>query len=214
MQQAVGGIDAEVFVIDNNSTDGSLAYLQPIFPFVHFIANTNNPGFGKACNQGLAEAIGKYVLFLNPDTIIPADCIVKCINKLEEDPNIGALGVKMVNGEGVFLKESKRALPDALSSLYKLFGISALFPKSKIFSKYNLGYLNENEDHEVDVLCGAFMMIPKKVLNEVGGFDEAFLCMEKILTLAIAFRRRDIKTTTWQRQLLFILKEKAQTKPA
>lgn len=174
VQKAITDIETEIFVIDNNSTDGSVAYLQPIFPQIIFISNKHNTGFGKACNQGLALSSGKYILFLNPDTLVAPDSFTRCINKFETDTTFGAIGVKMVDGDGKFLKESKRSLPEPLSSLYKLFGLSGLFPKSTIFSKYNLGYLDENQNHEVDVLCGAFMMIKKTVLDKTGGFDEAF----------------------------------------
>lgn len=167
-------MEAELIVVDNNSRDDSLVYLQPQFPGVHFIASAENLGFAKACNLGLQQATGQYILFLNPDTIVPEDCFRSCIHFFETHPQAGALGIKMLDGKGQFLKESKRAFPSPMTSLFKLFGLATLFPSSKIFSKYHLGYLNENEDHEVDVLAGAFMMIPKEVLNKVGGFDETF----------------------------------------
>ncbi len=167
-------MEAELIVVDNNSLDNSLAYLQPQFPGVQFIASAENLGFAKACNLGLQQATGQYVLFLNPDTIVPEDCFRSCIRFFETHPRAGALGIKMLDGKGQFLKESKRAFPSPMTSLFKLFGLATLFPASKTFSKYHLGHLNENEDHEVDVLAGAFMMIPKEVLNKVGGFDETF----------------------------------------
>jgi GT2 family glycosyltransferase len=174
VQKAMAGLQAEVMVIDNASSDNSIAYLEPRFPGIHFIANQSNLGFAKACNQGIALAKGKYVLFLNPDTIIPEDGFRKCLSFLESHAGAGALGVKMLDGKGRFLKESKRAFPSPLTSMFKLFGLSRLFPRSGIFSKYHLGHLNENENHEVDVLAGAFMMIKKEVLDKTGGFDEIF----------------------------------------
>lgn len=167
-------MEAELIVVDNNSPDDSLTYLQPQFPGVHFIASAENLGFAKACNLGLQQATGQYIVFLNPDTIVPEDCFRSCIRFFETHPQAGALGIKMLDGKGRFLKESKRAFPSPMTSLFKLFGLATLFPSSKTFSKYHLGHLNENEDHEVDVLAGAFMMIPKEVLNKVGGFDETF----------------------------------------
>jgi GT2 family glycosyltransferase len=174
VQKATAGIQAEVLVIDNNSSDHSVEYLQPRFPRIRFIANTENTGFAKGCNQGLAQASGKYILFLNPDTIVPEDCFQKCISFLESQPAAGALGIRMLDGSGKFLKESKRAFPSPLTSLYKLFGLARLFSRSRTFSKYHLGYLNEKENHEVDVLAGAFMMIKKEVLDKIGSFDETF----------------------------------------
>ncbi len=164
----------EIIVLDNNSSDNSVDYLQPKFPGILFIANPENLGFAKACNQGLKQASGKYILFLNPDTIITEDCFEKCIAFLESHPDAGAMGIKMLDGSGKFLKESKRSFPSPLTSLYKLFGLSGLFPKSKIFSNYHLGNLDKDKDHEVDVLAGAFMMIKKEVLSITGGFDEIF----------------------------------------
>jgi GT2 family glycosyltransferase len=171
-QSLPGGV--EITVIDNNSTDNSIAYLQPKFPTVRFVANHENLGFAKACNQGLQLSAGKYILFLNPDTILPEDCFQKCIAFFESYPDAGALGIKMLDGSGKFLKESKRSFPSPLTSLFKLFGLSKLFPHSKTFSKYHLGNLEPDKDHEVDVLAGAFMMIKKEVLDATGGFDEIF----------------------------------------
>lgn len=168
------GLEAEVIVIDNNSSDNTLAFLKPRFPSVNFIENTANIGFSKACNQGLAIAKGKNILFLNPDTIVPEDCLTKCIGFLSSHPDAGALGIKMLDGGGKFLKESKRSFPSPITSLYKLFGLSRLFPQSKQFSKYHLGNLDNNETHQVDVLAGAFIMVKKEVLEKTGGFDETF----------------------------------------
>lgn len=167
-------MEAEIIVIDNNSSDNSIDYLQPRFACVRFLANSGNLGFAKACNQGVKEASGKYILFLNPDTIIPEDCFQKCIAFFELHPDAGALGIKMLDGSGRFLKESKRSFPSPLTSLFKLFGLSRLFPHSGIFSRYHLGHLDKTRDHAVDVLAGAFMMVRKEVLYETGGFDEIF----------------------------------------
>jgi len=174
VQKAIAGMPAEIIVVDNSSTDNSIDYLQPKFPAVTFIVNRENLGFAKGCNLGLQSAKGKFILFLNPDTLVPEDCFQKCISFLESHADAGALGIKMLDGKGKFLKESKRSFPSPMTSLYKLFGLSKLFPRSEIFSKYHLGHLNENENHEVDVLAGAFMMIKKEVLEKVGSFDEVF----------------------------------------
>ncbi len=172
--KAIANIQAEIIIIDNNSWDNSIEYLQPIFSTVRFIANKENAGFAKACNQGLKLAKGKYILFLNPDTIVPEDCFQKSIAFLESKPEAGALGIKMLDGSGRFLKESKRSFPSPMTSLFKLSGLSRLFPHSRIFSKYHLGHLDENKDHEIDVLAGAFMLVKREVLDKTGGFDEVF----------------------------------------
>lgn len=174
VQKACAGIDAEIIVTDNNSSDGSRGFLEPVFPAVNFIWNSENLGFARANNQALAQAKGEFVLFLNPDTILPEDCISKCLEFFRSNSSAGALGVRMVDGSGKFLKESKRAFPSPLTSLFKLSGLAKLFPRSKTFARYHLGHLSEHEDHEVDVLAGAFMMIPQSVLKQIGNFDERF----------------------------------------
>ncbi len=174
IQKAITDIDAEIIVIDNNSHDGSVEYLQSLFPLVIFLVNEKNLGFGKANNIALQQARGKYVLFLNPDTIVAEDCFTHCISFLENTTNAGAAGIRMIDGSGKFLPESKRSFPSPLSSFYKLVGLASLFPTSKIFNRYALGNLDENKIYEIDVLAGAFMMIKKEVLEKVKGFDESF----------------------------------------
>ncbi|MBK9938579.1 MAG: glycosyltransferase [Chitinophagaceae bacterium] len=193
VQKAITGIQAEIVVIDNNSTDNSLSYLTPRFPAVQFVENKQNLGFAKACNQGLQQATGKYILFLNPDTIVPEDCFSKCIAFFESHTDAGAMGIKMLDGSGRFLKESKRAFPSPMTSLYKLFGLSKLFPHSKIFSRYHLGHLNENKNNEVDVLAGAFMMIRKEVLDKTGSFDETFFMYGEDVDLSYRIQKAGYK---------------------
>ena len=174
VQAALTGISGEIFVVDNASQDGSRSYLEPAFPDVKFIWNDENRGFAKANNQALQLASGDYVLFLNPDTLVPEDCFSKCIAFLEAHPDAGALGIRMLDGKGQFLPESKRSFPSPLISFYKLSGLAALFPRSRTFARYHLGHLPEQKEHEVDVLAGAFMLVRKEVLNQTGGFDESF----------------------------------------
>jgi GT2 family glycosyltransferase len=190
---ACKNITAEIFVIDNNSTDGSKDFLKSQFPSVHFIWNEKNIGFAKANNQGLGKANGKYILFLNPDTIVPENCFEKCISFLETHPEAGALGIRMIDGAGNFLRESKRAFPSPLISLYKLTGLARLFPHSKKFGKYHLGNLSEKNNHEVDVLAGAFMMLPKTVLNKTGGFDENFFMYGEDVDLSYRVQKEGYK---------------------
>jgi GT2 family glycosyltransferase len=195
VQNAVNSskIGAEIIVIDNHSQDNSLAYLKPIFPCVKFIANNENIGFAKACNQGYRLSGGKYVLFLNPDTIVPEDCFIKCISFFEAHSDAGAVGVKMLDGGGKLLKESKRAFPSPVTSLFKLFGFAQLFPKSKTFSKYHLGHLNENENHEVDVLAGAFIMVRRDVFDRSGLFDEIFFMYGEDVDLSYRIQKMGYK---------------------
>jgi len=189
--KAMRNIDGEILVVDNASTDGSFEFFKNRFEKVNFIWNKTNVGFAKANNQALKIAKGDNILFLNPDTIVPEDCFEKCIEFLNQ--NNCALGVKMLDGAGNFLKESKRAFPSPATSLFKLSGFSKLFPQSKIFSKYHLGYLNENENHEVDILAGAFMMIPKKILTITGGFDEQFFMYGEDIDLSFRIQKAGFK---------------------
>lgn len=144
------------------------------FPWVKVIANKENTGFSVANNQAIRESTGEYVLLLNPDTVVEEDTFEKCISFMDARPNAGGLGVKMIDGKGNFLPESKRALPTAKVAFFKAFGLSTIFPKSKTFAKYHLGYLDENETHSVEILAGAFMFMRKSVLEEIGLLDETF----------------------------------------
>lgn len=193
VRRAVKDIQAEVIVVDNLSEDNSLSYLQPHFPEVRFLSNSENLGFSKACNQGLQSSKGEYILFLNPDTLVPEDCFKNCFAFFESHPDAGAIGIKMLDGSGKFLKESKRSFPSPSASLYKLFGLSRIFRKSKIFSKYHLGYLDPAQSHEVDVLAGAFMMVKKEVLEKTGGFDETFFMYGEDVDLSYRIQKAGYK---------------------
>lgn len=193
IHRAIKNIDAEIIVIDNASADNSVAYLKHFFPGVLFIGNNQNTGYGRANNIGLEKATGKYILFLNPDTLIQEDTLDKCIAAFENDKQIGAMGVRMTDGSGRFLKESKRAFPSPLTSLYKLTGFSALFPESRIFARYYLGHLNEHQNHVVDVLCGAFLMTRKEILNETGGFDTDFFMYGEDIDLSYRIQQAGYK---------------------
>ena len=193
LKAALTNIDAEVLVIDNCSADGSIAYLQPYFPNVIFIQNKINEGFAKANNKALQLARGEYILFLNPDTILAEDTLQQCIDFCNKQEDAGAVGVHMIDGAGVFLPESKRAFPSPLVSFYKLAGLASLFPTSKIFNQYGLGFLSNHAVHEVDVLAGAFMMVRKSVLDTTGGFDEQFFMYAEDIDLSYRIRKAGYK---------------------
>lgn len=172
--KAAKGIETEIFVVDNNSVDGSAQLIREKFPDLHFIENKENVGFSRANNQAIRIAKGKYILLLNPDTVVEEDTFLKVIDFMEQHPEAGGLGVKMIDGKGAFLPESKRGLPTPWVAFYKMFGLSKLFPNSRKFGKYHLSYLSENEIHSVDVLAGAFMLMRKETLEKVGLLDETF----------------------------------------
>lgn len=168
------GIDGEVWVVDNNSVDDSVRMVQEKFPEVRLIANKTNTGFAVANNQAIRKCRGEYVLLLNPDTLVEEDTFVKCLAFMDAHPEAGALGVKLIDGSGKFLPESKRGFPSPWVSFCKTFGLAAIFHKSRLFNGYYLGYLDENETHPVDVLVGAFMFIRRRALEQAGLLDEAF----------------------------------------
>lgn len=191
---------AEVFVVDNNSTDASAQWLLPRFPLVQFILNTENRGFGAANNQALALARGRYILFLNPDTILPEDVFSTCLAFMESFHRAGAAGVRMIDGSGRFLKESKRGFPTPWTAFCKLSGLTALFPRSALFAGYYLGHLSQHENQPAPILSGAFMVVRKEALkkashvdpmtdrdagaNAVMGFDERFFLYAEDIDLS------------------------------
>jgi GT2 family glycosyltransferase len=193
VMKAAAGISHEILVVDNASTDGSREYLEKKFPHVSFTWNKENRGFAKANNQALTMASGDNILFLNPDTIIPEDCFQKCIDYLSKHRDTGALGVCMLDGSGRFLKESKRGFPTPLAAFCKLTGLSTLFPSSRIFSRYHMGHLDPMQNHETDVLAGAFMLVRHSVLKRTGGFDEAFFMYGEDIDLSYRIRQAGYK---------------------
>ena len=189
MKEAVKNIDAEVIVVDNASTDDTIAYLRSSFPWVKFIENKSNDGFAKANNKAFETSTGQYILFLNPDTILAEDTLTKCLSFYQNNSEAGAIGVQMIDGAGTFLPESKRSFPSPLVAFYKLVGLSFLFANSKRFGKYALHYLPHHEVHKVDVISGAFMMIPKKILDVTGGFDERFFMYAEDIDLSYRIQK-------------------------
>lgn len=171
---AIQNIEAEVFVVDNNSVDGSCTMITEKFPWVHLIENKENVGFSKANNQAIRISKGEYILLLNPDTVVEEDTFTKTIAFMDEHPQGGGLGVAMIDGKGKFLPESKRGLPTLSVSFYKMFGFHKVFPHSKRFNYYYLGHLSNNEVHEIEILSGAFMLMRKSVLDKIGLLDEEY----------------------------------------
>ena len=191
--RASKNLTIEVFVVDNNSADGSAQLIREKFPEVHLIENKVNVGFSKANNQAIQVSKGKFVLLLNPDTVVEEDTFRKVIDFMKEHPDAGGLGVKMIDGKGIFLPESKRGLPTPWVAFYKMFGLSKLFPKSKKFGKYHLSYLDKDEIHEIDVLAGAFMLMRRSVLDKVGLLDETFFMYGEDIDLSYRIQQGGFK---------------------
>ncbi len=174
VKEALHGLTGEIFVVDNDECDYSRTFLQERFPDVKFIVNEHNEGFARANNRAIAQARGEYTLILNPDTIITHKCLAEPIEWMRTHERCGAIGVHMLDGNGTFLPESKRAFPTPWVSFCKIFGLSSLMPRSRWFAKYHLRYLDEREAHRIDILAGAYMFCRTSLLKSVGGFDEDF----------------------------------------
>lgn len=191
--KALHGISAEVFVVDNNSVDGSVEMVRNRFPGAILISNKENTGFSRANNQAIRMSTGEYVLLLNPDTLVEEDTFQKVISFMDSHPEAGGLGVKMIDGRGNFLPESKRGLPTPAVAFFKIFGLSALFPRSTLFGRYHLGYLSNEETHQVDVLSGAFMLLRRAALDKTGLLDEAFFMYGEDIDLSYRITRAGYK---------------------
>ena len=179
----------EVIVVDNSSRDSGRDEICSTFKDITWIDNSENVGFGRANNQGFSRAKGVYTLILNPDTVLQEDTLEKCISYLLAHPEVGGLGIKGLDGSGQFLPESKRALPTPLVALWKITGLSAIFPKSSVFARYHLGHLSPEENHEVDILVGCFMMVPTQLLLSVGGFDPQYFMYGEDIDLSYELQK-------------------------
>lgn len=185
----------EIFIVDNNSTDGSIEYLKGKFPQsnIHLIENKTNPGFAEANNQAIKLAEGEYILLLNPDTIVGENVLSNVCRFMDSEPQSGAVGVKMIDGSGQFLPESKRGFPTPWASFCKIFGLASIFPKSVFWGGYNLLYLDEDSVHQVPILAGAFMMIRKEALDKAGLLDEAFFMYGEDIDLSYRIEQAGYK---------------------
>jgi GT2 family glycosyltransferase len=174
VQAALRNIAHEILVVDNASADGSAHMVHTRFAHVGLIQNQTNVGFARANNQALAQCSGQYVLILNPDTVVAEDCLAHLLQCLEADPSIGAVGPRILNGEGGFAPESKRALPTPRVAFYKLFGLGRLFPQSAKLNRYHLKNLADDVSQPVPVLSGSCMLVRRSLMAQLGGFDERF----------------------------------------
>jgi N-acetylglucosaminyl-diphospho-decaprenol L-rhamnosyltransferase len=187
VRKALEGLDAEVIVVDNQSGDGGVDWLRPLFPEVNWILNLENEGFSRANNRALGYATGDFILFLNPDTIVPEDMVRKClgfIGSVRPIGEVGGLGVRMIDGRGRFLRESRRGFPAPWVAFCKLSGLTALFPHSRRFARYYLGHLPSDKTSPVPVLSGACFFVTRSALDRVGPFDETFFMYAEDIDLS------------------------------
>jgi GT2 family glycosyltransferase len=193
VRRASKGLRVEVIVVDNCSSDDSNEMVKQQFSEVYLIENQTNVGFSKANNQGIVASRGKYILLLNPDTVLAEDTLQKCWVYMESHPSVGGMGIRMIDGSGRFLPESKRGFPSPWVAFCKAFGLSALFPKSQRFNTYSLGHLSELETNEADVLAGAFMLMPRAVLDKIGLLDETFFMYGEDIDLSYRIVKEGFK---------------------
>lgn len=174
VERASQSLDVEVWVVDNNSPDGTVEYLRPYFPDVHFIQNTENVGFSRANNQALRACNGRYALLLNPDTFVGEDTLRSCVDFMDQHPQAGAMGVSMYGSEGAFALESRRGLPVPWTSFCKMTGLTHFFPHSRLFGRYYMDFLPRDKANPIEVISGAFNMMRTDVVREIGYMDEDF----------------------------------------
>ncbi|MCZ0756858.1 glycosyltransferase family 2 protein [Anoxybacillus sp. J5B_2022] len=164
----------EIIVVDNHSSDDSVRILKGKFPNIVVIENKQNVGFSKANNQAIKLSKGRYILLLNSDTIVKEDTIEKMIEFMDKSKKVGASGCEVVLPNGELDRACHRGFPTPEASFYYLVGLARLFPRSRRFNQYHLGYMNLNEPHPIDCLVGAFMMVRREVIEQVGLLDEEF----------------------------------------
>ncbi len=186
---AAGALTGEILVVDNASSDGSVAMLRREFPNVHLFEPGENLGFGRANNLALKVAKGDFFLLLNPDTIVGEDTLRAMMDFMREHPEAGLAGCKLLNGDGTFQLSCRRGFPTPWASFTKLFGFARLFPGSRIFARYNLTYLPVDATYEVDALGGAFMMLSRKAYEATDAFDESFFMYGEDLDLCYRAKR-------------------------
>ncbi|NOX17191.1 MAG: glycosyltransferase [Chlorobi bacterium] len=193
IERAVENISFEIIVIDNASSDGSIEMLKEKFPNVKLFANEKNIGFGAANNVGFENAKGKYFLIINPDVIVKEDTFSKMIEFMENNKDAGMAGCKVLNPDGTLQLACRRSFPGPWTSFTKVTGLSKLFPKSRLFAKYNLTFLDENKTYEVDAISGSFMFMRREVYEKIGGFDTRFFMYGEDLDLCFRAQQAGYK---------------------
>lgn len=189
LRDSAQGLDYEVFVVDNASIDNSVALVREKYPQVNLIENEENVGFARANNQALEKVTGRCVLLLNPDTVLRRDTIKTLVSFLDEHPEAGIAGCKVLNPDGSLQLACRRGFPTPGVAFFKIVGLANLFPKSRIFGAYNLTFLDPDTTTEVDAVSGSFMMIRKEVLDRIGYLDDRFFMYGEDLDLCYRVKK-------------------------
>lgn len=193
VMQAIDGLDAEIIVVDNHSSDGSVSFLRKNYPNVRIMASSHNLGFSRANNIGIKRAEGEYILLLNPDTIVQKDTLKECIAFMDEHSDCGALGVCQRHPDGSRAMESRRGLPTPMTSFYKMSGLATRFPKSRRFAKYYMSYLSWEEINEIEVISGAFFFARKEAIMAAGMLDEDYFMYGEDIDLSYCIKQAGYK---------------------
>lgn len=193
VMQAIDGIDAEIIVVDNHSSDGSVSFLRKNYPNVRIMASSHNLGFSRANNLGIKRAEGEFILLLNPDTIIQKDTLHKCLDFMNEHDNCGALGVCQRHPDGSRAMESRRGLPTPMTSFYKMSGLATRFPNSRRFAKYYMSYLSWDDINEIEVISGAFFFARKDAIMAAGMLDEDYFMYGEDIDLSYCIKQAGYK---------------------
>ncbi len=193
LDKALKNITHEIIIVDNASTDGSVELIKNNFPQVTLIVNEENFGFSKANNLGLKISKGKYLLLINPDTIVSENTLSEMIMFFRKHPEVGLAGCKILNPDGTLQLACRRSFPGPWTSFCKVTGLSRLFPKSKIFARYNLTYLDENNSCEVDAVSGSFMMFTREIYEKIGGLDEEYFMYGEDLEYCFRIQKAGFK---------------------
>jgi GT2 family glycosyltransferase len=203
---------SEVIVVDNASGDNSRELITSNFQEVQWIQLKKNIGFGKACNVGAASAHGKYLLLLNPDTIVSSSTLKNAVEFMEARPKAGLMGPKILNPDGTLQLSCRRSDPTPAVAFYYFSGLSRLFPKSKRFGRYNLTYMDENESAQVDVVSGSFMFMSLELFKTIGGFDERFFMYGEDIDLCFRIRQHGYEVWYYPTVEIVHLKGKSSAK--
>jgi len=186
---SANGTPLNVWVVDNNSHDDSVAMVKASFPKAQVIENPCNVGFSKANNLVISRSESDYVLLLNPDTLVIGDAIERMVKFMDENPKVGIAGCKVLNRDGTLQLACRRSIPTPRVAFFRLTGLSLLFPKSRVMAEYNLTYQSPEQTHEVGAVSGAFLMIRRKVIDEIGLLDERFFMYGEELDWCLRAKR-------------------------
>ncbi len=185
----VNGMPVDVWVVDNNSHDGSVPMVKALFPTVKVMENASNVGFSRANNMVISRSRSEYILLLNPDTLVIGDAIERVVKFMKEHPEVGIAGCKVLNRDGTLQLACRRSIPTPTVAFYRMTGLSRLFPKNRVMAKYNMTYEDPGEAHEVDAVSGAFLMIRRRVIEQIGPLDERFFMYGEELDWCLRAKR-------------------------